>query len=115
MRRIVVGLLVALAAVYALGCVAGGIYMVEEALHPAHKVRDRNKEAKYLMGVAAGFTDVETTAPDGTALRGSIALPRSQNGDVVIAQHGHAHDRDGVLAHTELLLRHGYIVLLPDL
>jgi hypothetical protein len=36
------------------------------------------------------------------------------NGDAVILLHGHTDNRTGMLGNADLLLRHGYAVLLPD-
>jgi len=54
------------------------------------------------------------SAEDGATLRGWSMKPRQWNGDVVILLHGHTDNRAGMLGNADLLLRHGYAVLLPD-
>ncbi|HEX9089925.1 MAG TPA: alpha/beta hydrolase [Anaerolineales bacterium] len=58
------------------------------------------------------YEDVSATTDDGFSLAGWF-IP-SQNGAVVIAQHGLFGHRDNMLDDAELLYRHGYGVLLSS-
>lgn len=98
-------------------CIAVGILATEIALHPgrrgltpkmyadAQTIADRNH---------AELAEVSVTAADGATLRGWSIRPLHGNGDAVILLHGQADNRAGMLGNAELLLRHGYAVLLPD-
>ena len=62
----------------------------------------------------AELTEASIAANDGVTLRGWSIRPRRGNGDAVILLHGHTDNRAGMLGNADLLLRHGYAVLLPD-
>jgi len=94
-----------------------GVVLTERSMHTgrrpitpsdietAHSLADRNH---------AVMTDVQITAADGSTLRAWNFVPRAGNGDAVIVQHGQGDNRVGMLGYADLLLRHGYEVLLPD-
>jgi fermentation-respiration switch protein FrsA (DUF1100 family) len=94
-----------------------GVVLTEHSLHTprrpittadvatARAIADRNH---------AAMTDVQITAQDGSTLRAWNFVPRAGNGDVVIVQHGQGDNRVGMLGYADMLLRHGYDVLLPD-
>jgi len=60
--------------------------------------------------------DVSVIAADGATLRAWEIQPRQGqgNGDAAILLHGQSDNRLGMLGYGDLLLRHGYAVLLPD-
>ncbi len=62
----------------------------------------------------AELQDVSITAADGVVLKGWFVQPRDYNGNAVILLHGITDNREGVAGYGELLLEHGYAVLLPD-
>ena len=62
----------------------------------------------------ATLQDVSIPAADGAVLRGWSIQPQQGNGDAVLLLHGHTDNRAGMLGKADLLLRHGYSVLLPD-
>jgi len=98
-------------------CSAIGIVAAEWSLHPgrrllgsdaealAHAIADRNH---------ARLTELSIPASDGAILRAWSIRPAEANGDAVILLHGHTDNRAGMLGNAELLLAHGYSVLLPD-
>ncbi len=95
-----------------IGMVAGGwaLHPWRRALEPravelAQATAERNQ---------AKLADVSVVAGDGVFLRGWSIQPLHGNGDAVILLHGVGDNRAGVLGDAELLLRHGYAVLLPD-
>jgi fermentation-respiration switch protein FrsA (DUF1100 family) len=58
------------------------------------------------------YDDVAVTTPDGLRLVGWF-VP-SENGVVIIAQHGYKSDRSEMLNEAAMLHRHGYGVLIPS-
>ena len=59
------------------------------------------------------YKDVPLTSSDGLDLA-AWYIP-SQNGAAVIAQHGYLSDRSGMLPEADMLVRHGYGVIMVDL
>ena len=103
--------------VWLAACVAIGIVADEWALHPSRLALGPKAEAR-AQAIAernhAVLSEVSITAADGVTLRGWSIRPVAGNGDAVILLHGHAENRKGMLTYADLLLRHGYAVLLPD-
>jgi len=98
-------------------CVVIGVVAGKWSLHPGSRVLRPADEA--LAGAIAKqdhaeLTDVSVTAEDGVVLRAWSLRPANGNGDAVILLHGVADNRMGMLGYAELLLRHGFSVLLPD-
>jgi uncharacterized protein len=60
----------------------------------------------------AGYADVHFKASDGLDLAGWYRP--SRNGAAVLLVHGGGGDREGAVAHAQLLARHGYGVLVYD-
>jgi hypothetical protein len=104
-------------AVWLAVCVAVGIFAAEMALHPGRNVEGAKSEA-LAQAIAASrqakLTDVSVVARDGVILRGWSIRPVQANADAVILLHGHTDNRAGMLGYADLLLRHGYSVLLVD-
>ena len=65
--------------------------------------------AKYNMP----YEDVTITSPDGLKLAGWF-VP-SQNGAVIIMQHGYKSTRDEMLNEAEMMYRHGYGALITSI
>ncbi|HXR38612.1 MAG TPA: alpha/beta fold hydrolase [Terracidiphilus sp.] len=87
------------------------------ALHPARSVESVQFE-ELAQAVAsrnhAVLTNVSISAADGTTLRAWNIRPTRVGDDAVILLHGQSDNRAGMLGNADLLLRHGYAVLLPD-
>jgi uncharacterized protein len=62
----------------------------------------------------AELQNVSITAADGALLRGWFIHPHTYNGNAVVLLHGITDNREGVAGYGQLLLAHGYAVLLPD-
>jgi len=60
------------------------------------------------------IAEVAMSAPDGTHLLAWNIRPRKGNDNVVILLHGLSDNRMGMLGYAELLLSHGFTVLMPD-
>lgn len=99
------------------GSAAVGVYAGEMALHPGRRALGPKQEALASEIAArnhAELKEVAITAADGAVLRGWSIRATGGNGDAVILLHGHTDNRAGMLGYADLLLRHGYSVLLPD-
>lgn len=62
----------------------------------------------------AELQDVSITASDGAVLKGWYVHPGVYNGNAIVLLHGITDNREGVAGYGQLLLEHGYAVLLPD-
>jgi uncharacterized protein len=100
-----------------IGCSAIGIVVTEWALHPGRRLLGPNAET-LAQAIAqrnhAELADVSVVTGDGVTLRAWNIRPAHGNGDAVILLHGHTDNRAGMLGNADLLLRHGFSVLLPD-
>jgi dipeptidyl aminopeptidase/acylaminoacyl peptidase len=98
-------------------CSGAGVLAVEQTLHPHRRGLDRADESRAASAAkqfGASLTPVAITAADGVPLQAWNLRPTDWNGDAVILLHGHTDNRMGMLGNAELLLRHGYAVLMPD-
>lgn len=113
MRRItyiVVILVLAESAVALIGCAIGG-----RVLHPMRLNPERVAETQAMLArTGATKSDFNVRASDGVELRGWKVRPPSPNGDWVLLFHGVSDNRTGVLGAAEILLRHGYSVVMMD-
>jgi len=84
-------------------------------LHPANLNPMRLPQTEEMLRrTGATKEDFSVRAPDGIELRGWKIRARSPNGDWVLLFHGVSDNRTGDLGHAELLLRHGYNVVMMD-
>ena len=86
-------------------------------LHPTRRelTRDLVREADASFAQVHGRReDFTVTAPDGIILRGWKVGSLNSNGSWVLAFHGVADNRVGVIQQAELLLRAGYNVVMMD-
>ncbi|MGA3161903.1 MAG: alpha/beta fold hydrolase [Terracidiphilus sp.] len=105
------------AGIWLISCMVIGVVASEWALHPWRRALTPEAEAQAQAVTArnhATLTDVAITAGDGAILRGWSIRPLHGNGDTVILLHGVADNRAAMLGYADLLLHHGYAVLLPD-
>ena len=86
-------------------------------LHPKKKplteamVAEARAAASRVETVVSNF---QVSTPDGAVLKGWKVPASKPNGDWVVLLHGVSDNRIGVLSHGEMLLRHGYSVVLMD-
>jgi uncharacterized protein len=86
-------------------------------LHPirreltASDIREADSTFHFIHALREDFN---VDAPDGATLRGWKVRPQNPNGSWVLAFHGVADNRMGVLSHAELLLKAGYSVVMMD-
>jgi len=67
-----------------------------------------------LRQIGATREDFLVHATDGVLLRGWKVRPRDPNGDWVLLFHGVSDNRTGMLGQAQLLLRHGYSLVMMD-
>jgi uncharacterized protein len=102
---------------YAALSIVGGIFLADGTLHlPRRRLTDEqtSQVRKTMQPFAAGFDEASITASDGAVLRAWEIRPRQSNGDAVIVLHGMGDNRLGMTGYAQLLLAHGFTVLLPD-
>lgn len=111
-RRLLIAFLL-----YSTFCTIAGISLANGALHPARRplsdpdlAEARNK----LREENTTLTDVSITTPDNTTLRAWLLKPNYTSGNAAIVLHGLGDNRLGMVGYANLLLAHGYTVLLPD-
>ena len=98
-------------------CIIGGIYLADGTLHPARRPLTEDEVTAVrdsTLTLNANFTDAAITTPDNVTLRAWIIHPHSPNGNAVLLLHGLADNRMGMTGYAQLLLSHGFTVLLPD-
>jgi uncharacterized protein len=84
-------------------------------LHPMRLNRMRLEETQAMLARTSALKeDFTVAAPDGVPLRGWKIRPPGPNGDWVLLFHGVSDNRTGVIGHAELLLRHGYSLVMMD-
>jgi pimeloyl-ACP methyl ester carboxylesterase len=115
--RVVLRCGISCVAVWILLCAMVGVVAVEGALHQVRRML-RPADESLARSIAtrnhAELTDVSIAAKDGVILRAWSIRPSAGNGNAVILLHGVADNRAGMLGNADMLLRHGYAVLLPD-
>jgi len=102
---------------YAGFCAVGGVYVADGALHPARRPLTEEESAAmrhYARALNADLEEVSAATPDGVGLRAWTLRPLHGNGDAVILLHGLGDNRVGMTGYAQLLVAHGFTVLLPD-
>ena len=109
--------LLVLSVLYLGVCTLGGVYLADGTLHPARRTLTDEEATAFtstVRAMRAELQDVSITTPDQVILRGWLLRPTAGNGNAAIVLHGLADNRLGMTGYAELLLAHGYTVLLPD-
>jgi predicted acyl esterase len=105
------------AAIWLTVCVVAGVVAADWALHPMRRaptLADVERAQAVAERNDAALEDVQVTADDGVTLRGWSMRPAHGNGDAVILLHGQSDNWVGMLGYADMLLRHGYAVVLPN-
>jgi uncharacterized protein len=114
MRRLLYAI-VALLLISFTGAAYVGYRMGPAVLHPQHVSPERLEEtSQMLTSTGATKADFTVRAPDGMELKGWKVRAQQPNGDWVLLYHGVGDNRTGTLGYAELLLRHGYNVVMMD-
>jgi pimeloyl-ACP methyl ester carboxylesterase len=98
-------------------CLVAGIFVADGTLHPARRPITSDEETatrEIAHHLASNLEDVSITTPDAITLRAWTIHPHRSNGDAVILLHGLGDNRIGMTGYAQLLLAHGFTVLLPD-
>ncbi|MBO0910828.1 MAG: alpha/beta fold hydrolase [Acidobacteria bacterium] len=95
------------------------LFLAHVTLHPVTRPLPADAEAQMRAIAAAheaGLDDVEVTAPDGVPLRAWRIQGKGKGGNrnAVILLHGAADNRAGTVGYAQILIEHGYDVLMPD-
>jgi pimeloyl-ACP methyl ester carboxylesterase len=84
-------------------------------LHPANLNPARVEQTQQMLSRAGTAPEeFDVAGPDGVRLRGWKMRARSHERDWFLLFHGVSDNRTGVLGPAELLLRHGYNVVMMD-
>ncbi len=97
--------------------VMAGAFLAEVTLHPGRHLRASGDEiqAQEMAHLHhSELADIVITARDGIILRAWSIRPGNGNGNAVILLHGLADNRSGMNGYAELLVSHGFTVLMPD-
>lgn len=98
-------------------CTIGGISLADGSLHPARRLLSEEEVTAFQSAIRRMRTesqDVSVATSDGAILRGWLLRAEHPNGDAALVLHGLGDNRIGMSGYAELLLAHGYTVLLPD-
>jgi dipeptidyl aminopeptidase/acylaminoacyl peptidase len=103
--------------VYLVLCTLAAAFLAHVTLYPQRRLLSAGAETQ--MGetaeqFGAHLQDVETRASDQVPLRAWYLEPEHANHDVVLLLHGLGDNRLGMTGYAEMLLKHGYRVLMPD-
>src|SRR6185312_2785227 len=102
--------------VWILACATIGFIAVEGALHLPHlrlTAEDRERALIVAHTNGAVLSEAEIIAADGAELRAWSIQPHRGHGSTVILLHGQGDNRAGMLGPADILLRHGYSVVIP--
>ena len=104
-------------ALYLTFCAIVDVFVADRTLHPVR--RSLTSEAETSMREMSQVLDsdlenVSVITTDAVALRARTIHPHRGHNDAVILLHGLADNRLGMTAHAQLLLAHGFTVLMPD-
>ena len=98
-------------------CAAAGISIADGTLHPARRPLTSEEELTIrdiTTHLDSKLEDVSILTPDAITLRAWTIHPHRSNGDAVILLRGLGDNRLGMTGYAQLLLAHGFTVLLPD-
>lgn len=116
MKRIV-RILLAILGLYLIACAVLGVVVAEVALHPPRHAITAPEEAgasAWAENDGARLSNVEIRATDGIALRAWEVEPEDANGSIVLLLHGRGGNRLEMVNYADILLTHGYSILMPD-
>jgi pimeloyl-ACP methyl ester carboxylesterase len=98
-------------------CTIGGVTLADATLRPGRRPLTEDEIATVraeTRTLNADLTDVSITTPDHATLRAWLVHPHHPNSDAVLLLHGLGDNRLGMIGYAQLLLAHGFTVLLPD-
>jgi uncharacterized protein len=111
-RRAILGL-----CLYLAFSAVAGIFLTDATLRPDRRPLGEDEIAaaqQTVRALNAELEDVSITTPDGAVLRAWLIRPLHGNGNATILLHGLGDNRLGTSGYAQLLLAHGFTVLMPD-
>src|SRR5256885_1230616 len=102
---------------YLLVCAGAAFFLADVTVHPNRRPLTSDERSEVISTAAnlnAQLTDVDTDSEDHASLRAWLLRPQRGNGSIVILLHGLGDNRLGTIGYAQLLLAHGYSVLMPD-
>lgn len=102
---------------YLTACSAAGIFISEVTLHPGKRVlaiQDEQQAREVAQRHDSLLNDISISAFDGITLQAWSIRPQKTNGQAVILFHGLGDNRMGMIGYAEMLVNHGFTVLMPD-
>src|SRR3977135_3628388 len=102
---------------YAVFCTVAGIVVAEMTLHPHRPLVDGravDDVEQVARRTGSSLRDVSIRTEDDLLLKAWLLEPTSKNGDAVLLFHGLSDNRIGMIGYAELLLGHGFTVVMPD-
>jgi uncharacterized protein len=105
-----------IAVAYAVLCVIAGVVLAEFSLRLPKKPLGDTTAFRMRMkrDFHAEVQDVSLTAGDGAVMKAWFVRPPNANGEAVVLLHGIADNRVSIAGFSEMFLRRGYSVLMPD-
>jgi alpha-beta hydrolase superfamily lysophospholipase len=94
-----------------------GVFVAEGTLHPGRRsllAKDEMQAQGMAHSYDSALANVAITARDGANLSAWSIRPRNSNGKAVILLHGLSDNRLGMIGYADLVLAHGFSVLMPD-
>ena len=98
-------------------CTVGGIKLANITLQPARRPLTAEETAAFQRVIQANRFEIADVSVKGTGaavLWAWMVTPHQANGDAVLLLHGLGDNRLDMIGYAELLLAHGYTVLMPD-
>jgi len=96
---------------------AAGLFLADGTVHPNRRPflpQDEMQGRQIAQAHQSALDDVSIEARDGVILKGWRIRPHTGNGNIVILLHGLSDNRLGMVGYAEILLDHGFSVLMPD-
>ena len=115
-RRILWAAAVGIIVYFSLSLVVGA-FVGEGSLHPARRAltaSEASQDQPWAHDDDATLSEVSVAAKDGITLRAWALHPEEWNGNTVLLLHGMGDNRLGMTGYADMLLVHGYSVLMPD-
>jgi uncharacterized protein len=117
MRRFIRRFLIVTVLSYTALCCLAAVFLANITLHPGRRTLASADEAQAREMSGRHDAQIENaavTARDGAFLQAWLIRPHRGNGDAAILLHGLSDNRIGMIGYAELLVNHGFTVLLPD-
>ena len=96
---------------------AAGVSLADGTVHPIRRPflpQDEMQGQEIAHAHQSDLSDVSIAANDKAILKGWRFRPHTSNGNIVILLHGLSDNRRGMVGYAEMLLDHGFSVLMPD-